>query len=477
MLSIWKVATWSLVVLTPLLFLAALTPSGISIGDGPEYYAMFFAWSECFRPWMTPPSFASYGEFVQSGGIRHLIAADTLHGAFPGLRIGEQSDFNHFWFYSFLAYIFGFGAKAPYQAFMILHAVVFSVTLGVAARLQGMSGVLAFVGITVASPIIWYFPIVHTEFVTHCAMCAAVMFVMARNPTGAALFVAAASTQNPVFAPIAVGLLAWRFCVTRDYKRWELVGSVVTVLVLALHPVYYAARYGVITPQLLAGGANIGSGLTWAYIWILDPDVGLLPRWGVGALLLAAALLFGILRRIPVNIPLLVFVLGYVTIVLFGASSTENVNSGGLPGPARYSLWLIPLFYPALVLVLTQTATVRVAAAAVLLTYAFWAFPTDFKEDKILAYTRPSAASVFVQTYLSRLYEPHPEIFMERYSGYGEWNADVVAVVGPDCHRILLRPTPSATPIIVVPAHCSDIESTVRASSEQAVASQYIFLD
>ncbi|MCK9912270.1 hypothetical protein MXD81_24160, partial [Microbacteriaceae bacterium K1510] len=54
---------------------------------------------------------------------------------------------------------------------------------------------------------------------------------------------------------------------------------------------YYFARYGVVTPQVLAGGATPGLYLNIWYIWLIDPDIGLFPNWPFGLLLLGAGAL------------------------------------------------------------------------------------------------------------------------------------------------------------------------------------------
>ena len=60
-----KIAPYVLITLALLIIYAVLerlTPQ--RVGDGAEYYALFYAWTDTFRPWMTVKSFDSYESLV-----------------------------------------------------------------------------------------------------------------------------------------------------------------------------------------------------------------------------------------------------------------------------------------------------------------------------------------------------------------------------------------------------------------------------
>ena len=79
------------------------------VGDGMEYYALFFAWADSLRPWMSEESFRAHHTFFLKSSVVGLFPRDMLESAFPSLHpslhLGGTSDFNHFWFYSFLAFL------------------------------------------------------------------------------------------------------------------------------------------------------------------------------------------------------------------------------------------------------------------------------------------------------------------------------------------------------------------------------------
>jgi len=298
---------------------------------------------------------------------------------------------------------------------------------------------------TLASPLLWFVNKAHTELFTVCLLLSGMMLLNARRHVAAALLFALASTQNPSFALIAAIPLGYRVLLAyrERYTLAEAAMLVATVLAVLIHPAYYFLRYGVVTPQLLAGGAKLGRELSSFYIWLIDPDLGLLTNWplGLAALLLAAGLW---LFRRPLRWPdwtAALFATLYLLINFYAHSSTTTINSGGTPGLARYALWYLPLGF-ALMYRLARSYQWRSPAGYVLLpallavsVATIWRYDPRGPES----YVTPSTLSYLVQSKLSRLYNPPPQVFMERYSGIGEEQA-VNVVVGPDCRKLLLVP-------------------------------------
>lgn len=450
------------------------------VGDGMEYYALFFAWDGTARPWMTNASFDLYQRLHASGTIIGTLDRSYLEAAFPALKVGQTADFNHFWFYSLMAAI----VQAPlarlgiqlgaHGSFLLLHGVLFFGLLGIAALCDGRRGFVAIVILTVGSPIIWYFNKVHTEFFTYCLTLAGVVLAMRNQLLFGALLMAFAATQNPglSFVPVVMVALRGFFEWSRPYSRWEVAAAVLTVLVLALHPAYYFVRYEVVTPQLLAGGAAPGAGLGVGYIWLLDPDVGLFPNWPLGLFL---ALLGALCWRSFVatepqlqpekSLQFWVSIGVFFVAAMYSHASTENLNSGATPGLARYALWYIPLVYPlilAVVAAVDRMPTRQWATATVGLTIVVVATGTTILSVRWESYTSPSLASRLVQTYIPWLYTPPAEIFGERYSGYGETPNVASAIVGPDCSKTLLLPGPADKRVIVISRRCGFEEGQIR---------------
>ena len=444
---------------------ALISGRAVRVGDGSEYYALFLAWKETLAPFMTERSWSAYALLMESGAIMDAVPENVLRESFPALRLGATADFNHFWFYSAIAVVVNAVAwvlripLSPHGAFMTAHWVLFALPLIVARRHFGWAGVAVMIGLTLLSPIVWYANKVHTEFFTYCLVLTATMLFLRRRYVASAFFLAATSTQNPSFAAVALVPIIVDFVTRRgrQYSTGESLLLAFTAVVLLLHPTYYFFRYGIVTPQLLSGGAKIGAAWSSWYVWLLDPDVGLLPNWPLGVVLIAIAAI-AVLRghRIVQDVPgWWTFVAVYLLIGLAAQSSTENLNSGATPGIARYALWYLPLFFPLGLTMVewTRAALLRkVGVGALLVACAVYNLALN-RPHLPESYDVPSPLSFVVQKYVPWIYDPHAEIFAERYSGVGElvWRQNVLAVVGPDCRKVLLIHNPDADRVFAEP--------------------------
>ncbi|MEX3941235.1 hypothetical protein AB4Y44_17100 [Paraburkholderia sp. BR10937] len=430
-----------------------LTPT--RVGDGSEYYALFLAWKDTLRPFMTPASWAQYTALFDSGAIRAMVPLQQLMGMFPALRLGVTADVNHFWAYSGLTAFLSLIPSAvgirltPHNAFLFTHAVLFAMVLVMALRLAGWKGLGGVLLLTVCSPMIWFMDKVHTEFFTFCFVLAGVIACNSSLFFAAALFLAVASTQNISFAavafvPLLIDLYRRKH---RTYSFFEVVALAFSALLVFVHPLYYFFRYGVFDPQFLAGGAKVGLNLKIAYIWLFDPDVGLFPNWPLGIVLVVYGLIA--LKRSGWNSQSVknhvFFSACYLAINLPVQSSTENLNSGGTPGLARYATWYIPLFYPlaaSLIGTFLRVSKTQKAFITVLVVLCF-GFTFRYQRPQLseAGYISPSPVSRLVQTYLPNTYNPPAEIFKGRYGGIGEDPElqRAYAVIGPDCRKILLN--------------------------------------
>lgn len=428
------------------------------VGDGSEYYAMYLAFQSTHRPWMTEKAFAAYKLFVEKDKISGICAEDQLKDRFPSLRVNQTADFNHFWSYSLLAYfvhlainLVGFRMD-PNSAFLMLHFLLFATLAMYFYSSFKWRGVICIFLITLSSPIVWYMNKVHTEFLTYCCVAFSVGAIITRNYLLSAFFLAVASTQNPSFALISFIPFAYRFTAQRgtSFSIIEVLLAIATSFIVCVHPFYYFLRYGVPTPQLLAGGASIGGNNSYFYIWLLDPDIGLFPNWPLGVLVVLwfTVLVFlkknEVLSKIKQNILFLIFCILYICINLYAQSSTTNINSGASIGVARYATWYIPLLFPLLYFIFYAIQGKKIYfyilfTVSLLLT-AYNIFLCDLNKRE--THDAPSYLSHLMQSSYPKSYDPHPEIFAERFSGLGEavWLNDPKIIIGPDFHKILVFP-------------------------------------
>lgn len=459
--------------LTSLVFAALVMGKPQRIGDGSEYYAMFLTWLHSHRPWITDVAQSAYAELLSSEKVRFLVGPVIFDGsAYPIMRLEHGYDYYHFWFYSLLAFLVHEIASLVsasgiqiHTSFVILHWVLFEVMMLTAWRTFKWRGVITAGLLMLSSPIIWFSDKVHTEFFTF-SLGVSAMFLLARGRLElSALLFAVMGTQNISFSAISVFVALVALVERRSRSRAEVFGSYATGVLLVLHPAYYFFRYGKLTPQLGSGAAEFGENLNFAFIWLVDPDVGLLPNWLIGSLLLGAAALLG-LRK-----PQLTLLKGtgtkgliwvfYLGITLVAHASTLNINSGGTTGVSRYGLWYIPLFVP-IVLWLLKLGTIR-ARRLIIGVIVILSIPNIYQNHPGVReqYTSPSFTSMIIQTYIPRLYDPPAEIFGERYSGVGEAFSmhGSFPVMGPDCSKLLV-PNGRVSDTPSIPAACANISVT-----------------
>jgi len=436
------------------------------VGDGSEYYAMYYAWLVDHRPFVSPTSIEAYSRFAAIHPDAGLLPAFAFR--FPELRVGSTYDFNHFSFYSGLAAIVGVVRRGlglgddAHASFIALHALLISTVAITARRLAGANGVIAALALAVLSPIVWYVDKAHSELFTFACVTMAAMAVTGGRTLLAAIPLAIASTQNPPFAVIAGGVVAIEAMKRRSVRP---LGSDLAILGIVavfatLHPLYYWSRYGTISPQLLAGGATPFVNLRYAYAFVLDLDIGLLPNWLLGSALLVWVVRAGraSFARVSSGPWFSVFAAMFLLVALAAQSSTWNMNSGGTAGPARYGLWFVGLWFPvALAYVdhVVSSSRARVFAIPLLAVAAIHTAVTvgPWRPE---SYDRATLPSRIVQRYASRLYDPPPEVFADRYGRVGEAPAlrGYAAVVGPDCTKTLLLRSPALTDGVLALPRC-----------------------
>jgi len=425
----------------------------VRVGDGSEYYAMGVSWAETHRPYMTESGWAHYNLLYQSNAIPGIESPQQLRSFAPYLVSSGGQDFNHFWFYSLAAaFIAELGDYSGltislHAAFLVLHFLLLAALFSNAVYFYQWQGLLTALVLTLLSPVFWYLDKVHTEFFTFAVTSIAVIFFLKRRYFASALCLALAATQNISF--LLISLFVLMVGVVQNGKgKWNassilLIGG--SLLLNALHPLYYLTRYGVPSPQFLSGSAQAGLYLSRFWIWLLDPDVGLLPNWWFGCLVLLIALFITAKRkwRFDYLRPWLGFLLVFLVVSLVAQSSTINLNSGASPGPSRYALWYLCLFFPALLLIIRtnrQKWWMRTGFSILVLLGGIYSAMNFLPVSGSTAHCQPSALSWWLQRNLPGLYDPPAEIFTERYGGACELivSHKKAAIIGPDCRKIYL---------------------------------------
>ena len=452
-IQVYKVELLILVGILSLFALINANLPAVRVGDGSDYYAMQLAWQTNLKPFMTPESWQAYEALVQSGDIFGLMEMPVLRHINLPLQLGQTTDFTHFWFYSFLAFLVGLPfslAGMPlgvHASFLLLHACLLSLTWIIAYRYYRWQGLAAIALLTFLSPVLWFLDKAHTELFTFCVTTSAVILFLKKRYLPSALFLSLAATQNISFAAISGLALIMGLYKHRDEKfsMADLPIVLLTVAFNLIFPLYTFFRLGVLSPQIPFGYIQLGSHLTSSYIWFVDPDIGLFPHWPLGLFVL---IVFGFLASRHLSnwkkhLPLILFVGMYFAASLAAQASTTNINAGGNPGISRYALWFMALFFPAVVLWMDKAFSNRLIFAlslALILLGAWFNISNYHPLVDHFAYIRPSRLSYWIQQRFPALYTPPAEIFAERYGGMGEniQHDGYLAVMGPDCRKLLI---------------------------------------
>jgi hypothetical protein len=438
----------------------SLLPSFWRVGDGSEYFALFYAWLEEGRPYVTVSSAVRFDQFAHSHA--NVMDSETLGQVFAALRVDGGQDYNHFWFYSLLAAMIAWAPAlvgfdlSPLVAFAVLHGFLAAATCWVLVRLEGANGIWVAGTLLFASPALWFISKVHTEFFTVSLTVMAFAAAWRCHWLPAAFALAIASTQNPSIGIGAIFLTGLWIAVTPRVQMRAMDGALIVAVALmtALHPAYYYLRYGWLTPQVHVGGADFDTfDPSKALAVVFNPDIGLLANWPLCALVALSALVLAgrhwsaFLTGALHHRSFIAFTVVYVASCMFAHATGSNVNGGGTVHVSRYALWYICIFV-APTLIMAEAATklweqrrLRLLGFVGTVFLCGAIFNTVlFRPNQGETYTSPSPAAALVWRYLPGLYQPREEILLERSSSSEGIGLSIVhVVVSPDCRILMVR--------------------------------------
>jgi hypothetical protein len=454
----------------------------VRVGDGSEYYAMQLAWSQAHHPYMTEEAWNAYAREFASGKIVGMVSPLQLRNTFPELRLGATADFNHFWLYPAFAAAAGHAlailgiSSETHLNFLLLHAALCALLVVLCAHWQGRQGFATALFLSFCSPMLWYITKVHTELFTFCLSTIAVAALMKRRWAVAALALALTSTQNISFAiPAAFCGVCTLVSLNRERKTGakivlDTILLSITSIVVLLHPLYYFYRYGVLTPELFAGGASLKyTAPLMPFNFLFDPDLGLLPNWALGTVAAFACIIVLLRHRPSIRYDILAFVAVYVFAALLAQGATTNINSGASVYVARYGLWYICLFYPLFVAALNvvsnhgaRTRVVTYSGLAVFVLVTATANGIEYAPNRNETYLTPSPAASLIYQSVPWLYNPNIDIFSGRNAGIGGIAPPHPSIIlGPGCRKALILTGAADTPSILGHSLCGLSRSAV----------------
>jgi hypothetical protein len=471
--------TWdralSAALLGAFVFISLPGPTRIG-GDGIEYYAMTVSLARFGTPYITPESAAATSQLV---GWLPWVGDEPLYDWLkrvlnPLVRNGRELDPTHFWFYSLLAAVFFWPlrllALGPAYAFVLLHIALMFLAFAVVRKKLGPLAGVCLMLIVFGSPLPWFITRPQVELFTALLGIIGVACLVAEDYLPAAFAFAAAATQNPPFAILAGLVFLFGFA----RKKWGILKGTFPLwaaagLLSLINPAYYYLRHGVLNPIVAAGAAKLGPDLYTGkkmFSIFFDPDIGLFPDWPLALALLVAFMILAFRKKAGLKAPVWTFLGLSTLILLWSQSSTLNFNHGGTYHITRYALWYTPVFFLALwrlVAALPSATTglsettaptglsglsettasagrivarrAAIAGAAVLCLIQGY----DYRPTRPETYLEQTRLSRYLYDHAPGLFNPYPEVFMERQTGMEEYPPDGIwAVSNKSGNKILV---------------------------------------
>ncbi|WP_395094512.1 hypothetical protein [Armatimonas sp.] len=404
------------------------------LGDGYEYYLMLRSLAAHGTPEAKPEDIAATAALLRPLGFE---LPNPPPGFFPSTREGLYG--YHFWFYSLLGVPLrwlGLG----FSAFYGLNIGLVLVTSALVLRCRAIAAPrrVALLLLSLVSPVLWYIKWPHPEVFTWCCVLLALVGWEAKRPVWATLAASLGALQNPpvLFLSLLIFVVALREKENRSGKR--LLGLIVALGVAFVPMAFFFIHFQALSMIAKVGGSNPG--------WItLERVASLFGDLNQGLFfyvpLLLCLGLAGILKatRQRRYKPLL---LG-ATLLLFAiaAATTNNWNSC-CSGVMRYGVWMLPVLAW---LALESKPSRWMLTTAICLQALIVLYDDPMRSERspgnVFTYTEHLRLARMVLNRAPWLYNPEPEIFVERTLGSEPtppWKLPVAYHAGERISKILV---------------------------------------
>jgi hypothetical protein len=405
----------------------ALSERPRALGDAGEYLLMT---ESLFNHW-TPD--------LRSEDVPSLMARPAgprIEGSFGSFYRVYQPDRTdraycvHFWAYSLFAVpakaVLRWLGKNEFKAFQITNAVLF-LTAVFRARGSGgkrsVSGV-ALAGLLLLSPAATFVLWPHPEAFSCALVVLSLVFWREERTTAAVAMAALASVQNAPLVLLAA-YLWWDTARTTARSRGAghqaLLGPTLALLPGAWPFAFYLGHFGHLSLLTESGAAGLAhASLRKTLELFCDLNLGMLPYVPLALLGAIAAPVVQVAtgRRARPLLELWAVLL----VMAFMCSTSINWNHG-TSGPSRYTIWMLPLVFAIFVSMLepgvAKERVRRAFSVLAVLALGLQALTVIARGglDPRLDYLRQSYLAAFVLERAPELYNPSPEIFVERTLG------------------------------------------------------------
>lgn len=373
---------------------------------------MLESWTQHFSPDTRPSDKKMLASHLAAAGMR----GDESMGFLASPR-GPVFPIYHFWLYSLCAVparvFLGLMGWSPLGALPATNAALLCGALFVVLfEWQApLANRLAIAALSTCSPVVLYLRWMSHEVFTFSCVLVALVAIDYRRHGWAAAIAACGAMQNP---PVGAVVLLALGSALLERDRSHVVAALSGSLLALVPPAFYAFYFGVpslVVSNGLAKLENVSLGRTWSLLF--DLNQGLLP-YVPGTLGLAA---FGVCRAVRRRDLGTLARASVAVATMLGVQTSVNWNSPSA-GLMRYATWQLPLLSWLAVSRLPRTRTAASAVAfAGLLQCGIAVAQSGARDD---AYLRFTPLAELVLCHAPRLYDPEPEIFVERQL-HGDW--------------------------------------------------------
>jgi hypothetical protein len=398
--------TWLLALAAALVVLGLAATWGHTIvaGDGPEYLMMLESW---FRH-ATPDQRA--GDAAALARWLHPMP-ERVHSGYYVTAEGRWYSY-HFWLYSLLGVPFKavlrviHGDELDALRWLNVALLVGATRAALVTRSLPRSRRALFVLVAAVSPVLWYVRWPHAEVFVWSAMTFGVLAWDARRWALAAAAFAAAATQS---APLAVFAALAAACAVLEGHRRRAALAVGCAGLAAVPPLFYLLHFGRANLMADAGLIDLRLvGFRRLASFLVDPDLGLVAHAPAALVLGGVGFVAAVRRRAWRAVALGVAAL--VAMVADGTTVNWNAGSCGL---LRYGVYVLPVLAWLAARGLPRGRIAAVSAGAAVAVQAALV-PLRFGADDSLFH---DALARWIDVHAPALYDPIPEVFVERTLG------------------------------------------------------------
>jgi hypothetical protein len=317
----------------------------------------------------------------------------------------------HFWVYSLFAVpartLLRIFHANELKGFQISNTIIFLLALYF-VLFRGHSAVrkrILFAALSAIGPVLVYFCRTTTEMFTWSLVVLSLVEIDNRNYVKGALIASIAAMQNP---PVMF-LAAYSVFLSFRFKGLKSGLKTAAAAGLSFVPAgFFFIVTGFLNPIIAAKPSYrlISPWRTWSFF--TDLNQGLLLFLPFLVILLVPAVFRVFLSRDIPGLGLCVV----VAAMIMGVQLTGNWNSGGA-GMMRYAVWISPVIAWLITDFLTQSRWTQAVGICSVIVHALLLFINNYPPKHMT--WRPPAA--FILSKMPRLYDPEPEIFVERQLG------------------------------------------------------------